>query len=38
MGRRRVGVLVDIQEGNIKVELEEIDCATVVWTEINVIK
>jgi hypothetical protein len=38
MGRRTVGVFVDMREGNIKVELEEIACETVVWTVINVIK
>jgi hypothetical protein len=38
LGRRTVGVFVDMRDGNIKVELEEIACATVVWTEINVIK
>jgi hypothetical protein len=38
MGRRTVGVLVDMWDGNIKVELEGIACATVVWTEMNVIK
>jgi hypothetical protein len=38
LGRRTVAVLVDMWEGNIKVELEVIACATVVWTEINVMK
>jgi hypothetical protein len=37
-GCRTVGVLVDMRDDNIKMELEKIAHATVVWTEINLIK
>jgi hypothetical protein len=36
-GCRTVGVLVDMREDIIKMELEEIAPATVVWTEINLV-
>jgi hypothetical protein len=32
------GVLANIWEDNIKMEIEERVCATVVWTESNLIK
>jgi hypothetical protein len=38
MGTRALGVLLHTRKDNIETELEEIVCATVVWTEIDLIK
>ena len=35
---RAFALVVDMREDNIKMELEEIAHATVVWTEVNLIE